>query len=73
MMRRTDAFGLSGLLLSVAGVWLYLTGSWERTSLLYWLGGPVLWFAGFVFLIGWLAARWRASQRVTGSTRVPPK
>jgi membrane protein CcdC involved in cytochrome C biogenesis len=73
-MRRTDAFGLLGLLLLVTGVCLYLTGSWERTSLVYWLVGPVLWFAGFTMLIGWLALRWRSSQHETGPGRfIQPK
>lgn len=59
-MRRTDAFGLLGLLLLVTGVWLYLSGSFDQISLVYWLGGPALWFAGFAFLIGWGALRWRS-------------
>ena len=52
-MRRTDAFGLLGLLMLLAGVSLYLSGSVNRMSWWYWLGGPALWYAGFALLVGW--------------------
>ena len=63
MLRRTDRFALLGLLLLLIGFVLYLRGSAEHISLLYWLGGPVLWFAGFAILIGGLAAHLLSGTR----------
>jgi hypothetical protein len=57
MLRRADGFALLGIALLIAGVVLYFTGSSHRISLVYWLGGPLLWFTGFTIVIGSLAAR----------------
>jgi hypothetical protein len=58
MLRRSDAFGVLGLIMLVSGLWLYLTGSEERLHWMYWLGGPFLWFLGFAVLVAWLVLRW---------------
>ena len=55
MLRRTNKFALLGLFLLLLGFALYLRGSTGHLSLLYWLGGPFLWFAGFAILAGVLA------------------
>jgi len=68
MLRRTDGFALLGILLLLAGVLLYLGGSSHRISLIYWLGGPLLWFAGFAVLVGWLSARLLSGARCTSSS-----
>lgn len=52
MLRRSHVVGLVGLIMIVAGVALYLTGSVHRLSLLYWLGGPLLCFAGAALFMG---------------------
>jgi hypothetical protein len=62
-MRRTDAFGWLGIVLLLAGAFLYVTASTNRMSWLHWLGGPALWFAGFALLIGWGAMRFCQSER----------
>jgi hypothetical protein len=58
MLRRTDAFAFLGIAMLLAGIALYFTGSSNRISLVYWLGGPFLWFAGFALVVGSMAARW---------------
>lgn len=58
MTRQSDACGWLGLILLLVGISLYLTGSVERMSWLYWLGGPVLWFAGFTMVVVWVVTRW---------------
>lgn len=65
MLRRTDWFAFLGIALFVAGIALYFTGSSQRISLIYWLGGPFLWFAGFAILVGWMAARFKNSSSST--------
>ena len=62
-MRRTDAFGLLGLLLLLAGVSLYFSASAERMSGWYWLVGPLLWYGGFALIIGWGFVRFSRAQR----------
>jgi uncharacterized membrane protein HdeD (DUF308 family) len=58
MARRTDVFGFSGLVMLVLGAVLFLTGSEERLSWVYWVVGPFLWFVGFAVFVGWLM--WRS-------------
>ena len=58
MTRQSDTFGWLGLILLLVGISLYLTGSVERLSWLYWLGGPVLWFTGFTLIVVWVVTRW---------------
>jgi len=58
MLRRSDAFGLAGMVMLLTGVALFFTGSTTRVSWWYWMGGPFLWFAGFAFLAGWIVWRW---------------
>ena len=52
MLCRNHMVGLTGVVMIVAGVALYLTGSVHRLSLLYWLGGPLLCFAGAALFMG---------------------
>jgi hypothetical protein len=52
MLSRSHLFGLAGLGMIVVGVGLYLTGSVNRLSTLYWLGGPFLCFAGAALFMG---------------------
>jgi hypothetical protein len=74
MLRCTDGFGLLGFLMLLVGVLLYLNGSAQRLSWLFWLGGPFLWFAGFALLVGWMVARWLPAGRGnTSSPRLRPK
>ena len=68
MLRRADWFAFLGLALLLAGVALYFTGSSHRISLIYWLGGPMLWFAGFAIVIGSLAARLLPKLKNTSSS-----
>lgn len=63
MLRRTNWFTSLGIVLLLLGVGLYLRGSSQNISLLYWLGGPLLWFAGFAVLIGSVAERWFSSAK----------
>src|SRR5690242_1038236 len=63
LMRRTDAFGLLGVVLLITGACLYVTASINRMSWLHWLGGPALWFAGFALLIGWGTVRFSRPDR----------
>jgi hypothetical protein len=52
MLRRHYVVGLAGLVMIGLGVGLYLRGSVHRLSLLYWLGGPFLCFAGAALFMG---------------------
>lgn len=52
MLRKSYLLGLAGLLMMALGVSLYLRGSVYRLSLLYWLGGPLLCFAGAALFMG---------------------
>lgn len=70
MLRRADGFAFLGLALLLAGVALYFTGSSHRISLIYWLGGPLLWFAGFAVVVGSLAARLLPKLKNTSSPAV---
>jgi hypothetical protein len=52
MLRRSHLIDLTGLVMIVAGLGLYLPGSVHRVSLLYWLDGPFLCFAGAALFMG---------------------
>lgn len=52
MLRRSHLLGLLGLVMIALGVGLYLRGSVDRLSLLYWLGGPSLCFIGAALFMG---------------------
>ena len=71
LLQRTDALGFSGVAMLVVGVVLYLAASAERMGWLYWLGGPLLWFAGFAMLVGWVIARYSGSEK--HESAIPPK
>ena len=51
-MRRSHLVGLAGLAIFGGGVGLYLRGSADRPSLVYWLGGPFLCFLGAGLFMG---------------------
>ena len=68
MLRRTEKFAFLGIALSVAGIALYFSGSSNRISLVYWLGGPFLWFTGFAIVVGAVAARWLPGTKNTSSS-----
>jgi hypothetical protein len=68
-MRRTDTFGLLGLVMLVVGVVLFLQGSAAHLSWVYWVGGPALWFFGFATLVGWMVLRWGRSDKEEESTK----
>lgn len=52
MLRKGYVLGLAGFVMMALGVGLYLRGSVDRLSLLYWLGGPLLCFAGAALFMG---------------------
>ena len=52
-MRRANVTGILGMLMLLAGAFLYLRGSETRVNWLYWLGGPFLWYVGFSFTMAW--------------------
>jgi hypothetical protein len=63
MLHGANGAGLAGLIILIAGVGLYITGSGDRLSLLYWLGGPFLCFAGAALLM--VAMLWRVYYKVS--------
>jgi hypothetical protein len=73
MLRRTDAFAFLGIAMLLGGSVLYFTGSSNRISLVYWLGGPLLWFAGFALVVGSMAARWLPQVKETRGSSVSSK
>jgi len=73
MLRRTDAFAFLGIAMLLAGIALYFSGSSNRISLVYWLGGPFLWFAGFALVVGAMAARWLPEVRKSRGSSVSSK
>ena len=62
-MRRTDGYGVLGLIMLVVGVVLFLNASAARMSWVYWVGGPALWFFGFAALVGWMVVRWGRPEK----------
>ena len=63
MLHGANGAGLAGLVMLIAGAGLYITGSGVRLTLLYWLGGPFLCFAGAALLMG--AILWRVYYKTS--------
>ena len=70
MLRRNHVVGLLGLVMIAAGVGLYLRSSVDRLSLLYWLGGPSLCFAGAALFMG--AILWPLFYRSADKSAAAP-
>lgn len=68
-MRRIDVIGLSGAAMWVAGVFLVFPASAERMDWESWLGGFILWSAGFACVVIWLLSRWSQSQAPKASPK----
>lgn len=71
MQRWMDALGIAGVIMLAVGLVLFFSGSVERASWMYWIGGPTLWFLGFALVVGWLLLRWSTPRAPGGN--VGPK
>jgi uncharacterized SAM-binding protein YcdF (DUF218 family) len=66
MIRCIDVVGIAGFVMLVVSTLLLFPNSAEHMNWNHWLGGLILWFAAFAFLVGWLILRWSVRQSREG-------
>ncbi len=56
-LRRSDAIGISGLLMLLFGIWFFLLGHYLSPLWLSWIVAPTLWYFGGATTVIWVL--WR--------------